>query len=428
MMDTQIHLNWFTIYQSRNLFLPINITDHSFMNHYPTGAEALLIALQTPAPKGHRGIPVLLWGKPGVGKSSFLDSLAKADFPVLTLIASIHDPTDFSGLPVHHEGKVRYAVPEWLSEFGEDGQGILFLDELTTAPPAVQSALLRVVLERKVGFHPLPNGVRIAAAANPPDLMIGGWELSPPLRNRFVHLEWDLPTEVYLEGLLEGFPAGHLPEIDEHEHANVLPKWKAQIAGFLKRAPDLLHTSPDQEPFAFASPRTWDFAAALLASCDLLGKAPSTPSSDSNVSLALLSGALGEGVAIPFLEFLYNLKLPDPDEVLDGQLNLNTKDFNDNEVFVLFTSLNRALQQRFEKPQLVEATYIYFALTESIFTEGRRDLIYVPLKRIARAGLLTKAMAAAQKQSSTQAQEMMGAISSLFADSGLKEFIHIFEG
>lgn len=398
------------------------------MNHYPTGAEALLIALQTPAPKGHRGIPVLLWGKPGVGKSSFLESLEQPDFPVLTLIASIHDPTDFSGLPIHHEGQVRYAVPEWLNEFGDDGQGILFLDELTTAPPAVQSALLRVVLERKVGFHPLPDGVRIAAAANPPDLMVGGWELSPPLRNRFIHLEWGLPTDVYLEGLLEGFPAGQLPEIDEREHAEVLPQWKAKIAGFLKRAPDLLHTPPDQEPYAFASPRTWDFAAALLASCDLLGQAPSTPSDDSNVSLTLLAGALGEGVAIPFLEFLYNLKLPDPDEVLDGHLLLKTENFNDNEVFVLFTSLNRALQQRFDQPELVAAASIYFALTESIFAEGRRDLIYVPLKRIVRAGLLTKTLAAAQRQGPAQGQEMMRAINGLFADSGLKEFIHIFEG
>lgn len=155
---------------------------------YPTGAEALLIALQTPAPKGYTGIPVLVWGPPGVGKSSFLEGLAAPNFPVLTLIASIHDPTDFSGLPVFHNGTVHYAVPEWVKQFETGGEGILFLDELTTAPPAVQAALLRVVLERKVGFHQLPPRVRIVAAANPPDLMTGGWDLSPPLRNRFVHL------------------------------------------------------------------------------------------------------------------------------------------------------------------------------------------------------------------------------------------------
>ena len=33
----------------------------------------------------------------------------------------------------------------------EAAEGLLFLDELTTAPPAVQAAMLRVVLERVVG-------------------------------------------------------------------------------------------------------------------------------------------------------------------------------------------------------------------------------------------------------------------------------------
>ncbi len=44
------------------------------------GAEELVIALQTPSPKGHMGIPALLWGAPGEGKSSFVESLQKDDF------------------------------------------------------------------------------------------------------------------------------------------------------------------------------------------------------------------------------------------------------------------------------------------------------------------------------------------------------------
>src|SRR5207248_8810483 len=47
-------------------------------------------------------------------------------------------------------------------------RGLLFLDELTTAPPAVQAAMLRVVLERVVGDVTLPPAVRVVAAANPP--------------------------------------------------------------------------------------------------------------------------------------------------------------------------------------------------------------------------------------------------------------------
>ena len=169
------------------------------------------------------------------------------EFPVLTLIASIHDPTDFSGLPIHHEGQVRYAIPEWVNQFSQDGDGLLFLDELTTAPPSVQAALLRVVLERRVGFHPLPNGVRIVAAANPPDMITGGWELSPPLRNRFVHLNWEMPARVYLEGLQNGWEKATLPQIDPAQHEKLLPTWKVKVAAFLKRTPNLLSSSPDDD-------------------------------------------------------------------------------------------------------------------------------------------------------------------------------------
>ena len=69
----------------------------------------MLIALATPSPQGPVGIPVLLWGRPGVGKSSFIEGLATDRLQVTTLIASIHDPTDFSGLPVLDRGAVRYA-------------------------------------------------------------------------------------------------------------------------------------------------------------------------------------------------------------------------------------------------------------------------------------------------------------------------------
>ncbi|MFN4033681.1 MAG: ATP-binding protein, partial [Fimbriimonadales bacterium] len=118
------------------------------MADYASGATELLIALSTPSPKGYRGIPALVWGAPGTGKSTFVESLAREDYPVVTVIASLHDPTDFNGLPVLHDGRVRFAPPEWAFIFETPKQGVLFLDELTTAPPTVQAALLRLVLER----------------------------------------------------------------------------------------------------------------------------------------------------------------------------------------------------------------------------------------------------------------------------------------
>ena len=399
------------------------------MSNYPKGAEALLIAIQTPAPKGYMGIPVLVWGKPGVGKSSFLEGMEKDDFSVLTLIASIHDPTDFSGLPIHHEGKVRFAIPEWVDQFSEDKDGLLFLDELTTAPPAVQAALLRVVLERKVGFHPLPKSVRIVAAANPPDMMTGGWELTPPLRNRFVHIQWDLSTQAYISGLENGFPEAERYDIPEAKHAELLPKWKLKVGAFLKRQPNLLETSPENDMYAFASPRSWEFAAALLASCEILGQAPIQGQSPSRACMTLLKGCIGEGASLPFLDFLKNLKLPDPDKALDGKVQVDIGGFNDSELYVFFGSVTNAIMQRFKGDNFLHPAFWYYEMIQEINSNGRRDIIYAHIRKAVKGGILTEGLGAARLSGDKENhKKMVKVINDLFEDDeALKKYINIFE-
>ena len=112
-------------------------------------------------------------------------------WPCETVIASIREPSDFAGLPVVVGDGVRFAPPAWARRLAEAGRGLLFLDELSTAPPAVQAALLRVVLERVVGDLELPPEVAVVAAANPPEQAADGWDLSAPLANRLCHLSWD---------------------------------------------------------------------------------------------------------------------------------------------------------------------------------------------------------------------------------------------
>jgi len=393
-------------------------------DNLPTGAQSLLIALATPAPRGDTGIPVLLWGRPGVGKSSFIESLASTSLPVTTLIASIHDPTDFSGLPVLEDGRVRYAVPRWVDDFAEDGDGILFLDELSTAPPSVQSALLRVVFERKVGFHPLPSGVRIVAAANPPDLMVGGWELSPPLRNRFVHLNWDVSTDLYVHSLTNGWETGTLPDVDTEQHATKLRWFQTRIAGFLRVKPDALHTNPEENKYGFASPRSWDFVAALLATADLLGYRIDDEANN-QVLFEITTGCLGEATAIMLLEYLRNLRLPDPVEVLTGRVTVPVEDLDDSELFVLFAGLNDHLKKELESERLLAWSEPYLSLATRAFNDGRRDVIFVPLKALASTTWLVRLMAKAQAAGPDKLATVSTSINSLFSDEGLREFIEV---
>ena len=142
------------------------------MSATQTATEALGVAVAA-------RVPVLIWGAPGTGKTSAIRAMAEElGLACETVIASIREPSDFAGLPIVDDGHVTFAPPRWASRLAEQQVGILFLDEISTAPPAVQAALLRVVLERVVGDLELPEGIVVIAAANPPELAADGWDLS----------------------------------------------------------------------------------------------------------------------------------------------------------------------------------------------------------------------------------------------------------
>jgi MoxR-like ATPase len=151
-------------------------------------STALVTVLQA---AGRAGVAVCPWGDPGIGKSALIHAAASADdVPSETVIGSLREPSDSAGLPVVGDDGVRMEPPAWAKRLKEAGAGFLFLDELSTATPAVQAAMLGVALERRVGELQLPRGVRIVAAANPPERAAGGWDLSPPLANRFLHVAY----------------------------------------------------------------------------------------------------------------------------------------------------------------------------------------------------------------------------------------------
>lgn len=116
---------------------------------------------------GRAGVPSLLISGPGMGKSSLVRGLAAADGVLCkTVLGSLREPSDFAGLPVVREHGVTLEAPAWAKELVAGGGGYLFLDELTTSPPAVQAAMLAVALDLTVGDVQLPKGTRVIAGAN----------------------------------------------------------------------------------------------------------------------------------------------------------------------------------------------------------------------------------------------------------------------
>lgn len=258
-------------------------------------------------------IPVLLWGPPGSGKTSAVNHLAtEMDWPIETVMASLREPSDFAGLPVRTEVGVVLDPPSWGKRVAAHPQRTLvFFDEVNTAPPATQAALLRVVLDKVCGDLYLGANVRFVAAANEASQAAGGWDLAAPLANRFCHLDWVVDARTVATGLVGSWPTP-APLSIRSEWAERIPHYGSLVGAFLQVRPDLVEKVPDSEVVAskgWPSPRSWDRVARVLAVCDGSGISETA-------RMLVVAGLVGDGAAAEYLNYERELDLPDPETLL----------------------------------------------------------------------------------------------------------------
>ncbi|GAA2354210.1 ATPase AAA [Catellatospora methionotrophica] len=337
-----------------------------------TQLEALTLAVAA-------DLPVLLWGEPGIGKTAALTQLAASlDLPLTTVIASVHEPSDFSGLPVVGDDPavqgVPMAPPDWAVRLVRAGRGLLFLDELSTAPPAVQAALLRLVLERRVGALQLPPGVRIVAAANPRSSAADGWELSAPLANRFVHLQWVHDHDVVVRGLGGTWPRATLPRLDPERLAASVAYARRAVCALLTTRPALVHRLPNSETRrggAWPSPRSWDMTLRLIAFATAAG-------TSREVLSMLVRGTVGDGPGLELLAGLDRLDLPDPETLLADPASAVLPDRGDLRQAVLDGVVEAVRRQ----PDQSRWDAAWAVLVRALET-GAPDLVVVPASTLA---------------------------------------------
>lgn len=236
---------------------------------------------------------ICLHGSPGLGKSAIIAQLAKEiGATLIDLRLSAMQESDVLGIPYTFNGEMKFSTPEWWP----DGSvpTILFLDELKSAPPAVQTAAYRLILDRSIqNGKVLPDNCMIVAAGNMKEDKTGARELLPAAANRFgLHLIIDkkAASEPFLNyAMNNGF------------HRTVV--------GYLTWKKESVYGEIGDEA-AFATPRTWEDVSSIM-NTDL--------ANDDITRNIAVAGAVGSMEAMSFAGYLENYgKLPDWTRIRSG--------------------------------------------------------------------------------------------------------------
>jgi hypothetical protein len=245
--------------------------------------------------------PIFIWGPPGIGKSELVQNITDGlgNSTLIDLRLALMEPTDLRGFPFRNPetNTMEWAPPADLpsQEFADQyDHVVLFLDELNSAPPSVQSAAYQLILNRRIGQYQLPKNVIMIAAGNRETDRGVTYRMPAPLANRFRHVN-----------MAVDFGDWQQWAINNDVHPDVL--------GYLSYAKqDLFDFDPKTSSQAFATPRSWTFVSEMLTDTEF-------DSADISEQKAEIAGAVGEGMAGKFIEHRrIASKLPNPENILDG--------------------------------------------------------------------------------------------------------------
>jgi hypothetical protein len=279
--------------------------------------------------------PVFLWGPPGIGKSELVEDITTSlGGLMIDLRLGQMDPTDIRGIPFYNKDK---GVMDWAPPIDLPDQElasrypviVLFLDEMNSAPPAVQSAAYQLVLNRRVGKYVLPDNVVIVAAGNRESDKGVTYRMPTPLANRFIHLEMRVDFASWQDWAVQ----------------NQIHK---DVVGYLTFAKqDLYDFDAKSSSRSFATPRSWSFVSEILKDEDLTDA----------LANELVAGTVGEGLAVKFMAHRKIAgQLPRPEDILQGkETELKVKEVS--AMYSLVTSMCYELKSAVDNKQVDDKTF-----------------------------------------------------------------------
>jgi predicted AAA+ superfamily ATPase len=291
--------------------------------------------------KKRRGL--FIWGAPGIAKSSVVEQVCEElNFKLIDIRLTQMEPTDLRGIPVPFKDEtgnrafVEWAVPALLpkrdigkrtgtikDEFGHEYAGaIILLDELPNAAPSVQAGSYQLVLDGALGEYYVPDNVIVMAAGNRETDKGATFKMPTPLQNRFTHIEMRV-------------------DFEDFQNFALNTSFHPSVVGYLTTFKhELFQFEATSASRGFPTPRSWE------AVSDILRDDPNLPEM---VQMALIGGAIGDGIAVKFLEYRKNAgNLPAASDILDGKVTDLRKGADVSLMYALTTSLCYELRDRYQ--------------------------------------------------------------------------------
>lgn len=193
--------------------------------------------------------PLMLIGKPGMGKTSMYESVARElEISFIDFRLSMRDPVDVGGMrvPDTKTGILKHFIPEDLPDPKRHGaKGIMLFDEINVVSGMMQATAYGLIQERRNGAYRMAKGWVPMASGNNVTDRAAAQRISTALANRFnvQIVEPDLPS------WLEQYGSEHVD---------------TRGTAFLRFRPELFHVMPKADQMSFPSARSWTKAFKFI--------------------------------------------------------------------------------------------------------------------------------------------------------------------
>tara|TARA_Y100000401_G_C8325741_1_gene228138 strand:- start:4133 stop:5236 length:1104 start_codon:yes stop_codon:yes gene_type:complete len=264
------------------------------------------------------GVAAMAYGDPGTGKTETIKALAGATSR-LWILNSLDqkEPEAMGGFPkpseITHRGRtypVVKRIPEEDFVRAKLEPSVMLIDEFTCVSEEIQAAALGWMASPPENCWVFAAGNRIEQAAN-------GNELTEPMINRMLIVDWEVDVDSWSEGMNNGgeFSPPEVPILPAgwQEFGKI---YAVQIAEFVTgdtthSRPDYLNkvNDPERMGLPFPSQRSWTNLAKVLGAADSVGANMDTKNK-------IAAGMVGEHIALEFMAFLELSEYKSPEEIL----------------------------------------------------------------------------------------------------------------